>query len=79
MNNIVWKDPNIELPAEACHYPELWCSQQVLTRTLYETTKGVKRYQYHIAWYNFELKRFLDFETEKIIDIDEWTELEIFA
>ena len=79
MNNIEWKDPNIELPAEAAHTDMWWGSQQVLTRTLDPTPDGVQRYRYHIAWYNFEWNRFLDYETDKIIEPDEWCELEIFV
>ena len=81
MNNIEWKDPNIELPAEACHYPELWCSQQVLTRKKFKTLEGVERYNYEVCMYNFDHggSWMIMNDQNKFYEPDEWTELEIFA
>ena len=79
MKTFDWKNPKIELPKEAAHTDMWWGSQQVLTRTLDPAPRGPERYRYHIAWYNFEWKRFLDYETDRSIDVDEWCELQIFV
>ncbi len=76
-----WKNAKEELPKEACHHSELWCSQQVLTRKKFKTFEGVDRYHYEVCMYNFDHggSWMILNNQNKFYEPDEWCELEIFA
>ena len=76
-----WKNAKKELPKEACHYPELWCSQQILTRKKIKTSEGIERYHYEVCMYMFDKGGYWEIinNPTKFYEPDEWCELKIFA
>ena len=76
-----WKNAKEELPKEACHYPELWCSQQVLTRKKFKTSEGIERCHYEVCRYMFDKGGHWEIinSPAKFYEPDEWCELKIFA
>ena len=76
-----WKNAKEELPKEVYHYPELWCSQQVLTRKKFKTSEGVERYHYEVCRYMFGNGGRWEIinNTVKFYEPDEWVELKIFV